>query len=78
MEVNKTSKCLSKLKVSVRRKDSSFKKTSLLSVRAALDQNPKSPPHNEKFPFGTSLDLFSESNKRPNSDLKQLISDSNL
>ena len=74
MEVNETSKCLSKFNISVRRKDSSFKKTSLLSVRAALDQNPKLPPHKQKFPFGTSLDLFSEGNKGP----KQLISDSNL
>ena len=79
MEVNESNKCLPKFNVSVTRKDGSFyKKTSLLSVRAALDHHPKSPTLNEKVSFGTSLDLFSEANKRLNSYLTQLISEGNL
>ena len=47
MEVNKMNKCLSKFYVSVRRKDGSFYnlKTSLLSVRAALNHHLKSVSH---------------------------------
>ena len=52
------------------------KRLSLLSVIAALDHHLKSTPHNEKFPFGTNLDLFSEANKVHNSHQKQLIFDS--
>ena len=50
MEVKKMKKCLSKFYVSVTRKENSFYnlKTSLLSVRAALDHHQKSPPHNNR------------------------------
>ena len=57
-------KCLSKFYVSVRRKDGSFyKKTSLLSVGAAVDHLLKSPPHNEKCSSWATVDLFSETSK---------------
>ena len=78
MEVNKMNKCLSKFYVSVTRKENSFYnlKTSLLSVRAALDHHLKSPPHNKTS--ATTVYLFSEANKGLNSYLKQLISEGNL
>ena len=72
MVVNEMNKCLSKFYVSVTRKDSSFyKKTSLL-------YHLKSPPHNKNLSFRTTVDSFSEANKRLNSYLKQLISEGNL
>ena len=49
-------KCLSTFYVSVRRKDGSFyKKTSLLSLRTALDRHLKSPPHNKNYLTNHSL-----------------------
>ena len=75
-------KCLSKFSVSVRRKDNSFYnlKTSLLSVRAALDHHLKSPPHNKKKVICDNRVpvQVSEANKELNSYLKQLISKGNL
>ena len=75
-------KCLSKFYISVRRKDDSFYnlKTSLLSVRAALDHcdHLKSPPHNKNFSSATTVYLFSEANEGLNSYLKQLISEGNF
>ena len=71
-------KCLSKFYVSVRRKDGSFyKKTSLLSIRAALDRHLKSPPHNKKFSICDNH-LFSEANKTLNSYLKQLVNEGKI
>ena len=80
MEVNEINKCLSRFNVSVRRKDGSFYnlKTGLLSVRAALDHHLKSPPHNKNVSSATTVNLFSEANKGPNSYLKQLIFEGNL
>ena len=77
---NKTKiKTKTKFYVSVTRKDSSFyKKTSLLQVQAALDHHLKSPPHNKNLSFRTTVDSFSEANKRLNSYLKQHISEGNL
>ena len=56
-------KCPSKFNVSVRRKDDSFYnlKTSLLSVRAALDHHLKSPPHNKTLSSATTVYLFRSS-----------------
>ena len=72
------SKCLSKFYVSVRRKDGSFyKKTTLLSLRAALDRHLKSPPHNKKFSICDNY-LFSEANKTLSSYLKQLVSEGKI
>ena len=73
-------KCLCKFYVSVTRKENSCynPKTSLLSFRAALDHNLKSPPHNKKFRSATTMYLFTEANKELNSYLKQLISEGNL
>ena len=71
-------KCLSKFYVSVRRKDGSFyKRTSLLSVRAALDRHLKSPPHNKTFSICDNH-LFSEANKTLNSYLKQLVNEGKI
>ena len=71
---------LSKFYVSVTKKENNFYnlKTSLLSVRAALDHHLKSPPHNKIFSSVTTVYLFSEANKLLNSYLKQLISEGNL
>ena len=71
-------KCVSKFYVSVKRKDGSFYnlKTSLLSVRVALDHHLKSPRYNKKF---SSVYRFNEANKGLNSYQKQLyISEGNL
>lgn len=71
-------KCLSKFYVSVRRKDGSFyKRTSLLSVRAALDRHLKSPPHNKKISICDNH-LFSDANKTLNSYLKQLVNEGKI
>ena len=71
-------KCLSKFYVSMRRKDGSFyKKTSLLSIRAALDRHLKSLPHNKKFSICDNH-LFSEANKTLNSYLKQLVNEGKI
>ena len=73
MEVEEMNKCLSKFYVSVRKQDGSFyKKTSLLSIRAALDRQLKSPPYNKKFSICDGH-LFSEANQTLNSHL--LVSD---
>ena len=50
MEVDELKKCLAKFYVAVRKADGSYyKKTSLLSIRAALDRHLKAPPNNKKF-----------------------------
>ena len=73
MEVEEMNKCLSKFYLSVRKQDGSFdKKTSLLSIREALDRQLKSPPYNKKFCICDGH-LFSEANQTLNSHL--LVSD---
>ena len=75
MEVNEMNKCPSY--VSVTREGSNFyKKTSLLSVRAALEST--TTASQQKRSFRTTVDSFSEANKGLNSYLKQLISKGNL
>ena len=50
MEVDELNKFLANIYVSVRKTDGSYyKKTSLLSIRAALDRHLKAPPNNKKF-----------------------------
>ena len=65
-------KCLSKFYVSARKQDGSFyKKTSLLSIRAAIDRHLKAAPHNKRFSISDQA-LFSEANKTLSSYLKHL------
>ena len=74
MEVNNMNKCLSKFYVSVRRKGGGFyKKTTLSSLRAALDCH-------LKYRHTTKCDnyLFSEANKTLSSYLKQLVSEGKI
>jgi hypothetical protein len=64
----------SKFYVSARRQDGSFyKKSTLLSLGAAIDRHLKSPPFNKKFSICDNH-LFNEANKTLNSYLKHLIS----
>ena len=66
-------KCLSKFYFSARKQDGNYyKKTSLLSIRAALDRHLKSPPYNKRFSLCDTV-LFSEANKTLSSYLKQLV-----
>ena len=66
-------KCLSKFYVSARKKDGNhYKKTSLLSIRAALDRHLKAPPYNKRFSICETV-LFSEANKTLSSYLTQLV-----
>ena len=70
--------CLSKFYVSLKKQDGSFyKKTSLLSIRAALDRHLKSPPYKKKFSICDDH-LFSEANKTLSSYLKQLVNDGKI
>ena len=74
MEIDEMNKCLSKFYVSARTKDGShYKKSSLLSIRAALDRQLKATPFNKKFSICDTA-LFSEANKTLSSYLKQLVS----
>lgn len=74
MEIDEMNKCLSKFYVSARKKDGShYKKSSLLSIRAALDRHLKATPFNKKFSICDTA-LFSEANKTLSSYLKQLVS----
>ena len=74
MEVTEMNNCLSKFYLSARKQDGShYKKTSLLSIRAALDRYLRSPPINKKFSIGDTIQL-NESNKALNSYLKHLAS----
>ena len=67
-------KCLEKCYVSVRRKDGSYyKKTSFLSIRAALDRHLKARPNNKKFSICDN-NMFSHANKTLNAYLKHLSS----
>ena len=74
MEIKEMNNCLSKFYLSARRQDGShYKKTSLLSIRAALDRYLRSPPLNKKFSICDGIQ-FNEANKALNSYLKQLAS----
>ena len=67
-------KCLSKFYLSARKQDGShYKKTSLLSIRAALDCYLHSPPLNKKFSVCDGRQ-FNEANTALNSYLKHLAS----
>jgi hypothetical protein len=73
MSTDEMNKCLSKFYVSARKQDGNYyKKTSLLSIRAALDRHLKSPPYNKRFSICDTV-LFSEANKTLSSYLKQLV-----
>lgn len=73
MSTEEMNKCLSKFYVSARKQDGNYyKKTSLLSIRAALDRHLKTPPYNKRFSICDNV-LFSEANKTLNSYLKQLV-----
>ena len=66
--------CLSKFYLSTRKQDEShYKKTSLLSIRAALDRYLRSPPLNKKFSICDGIQ-FNEANKALNPYLKHLAS----
>ena len=74
MEVEEMNNCLSKFYLSARRKDGSYyKKTSLLSIRAALDRYLRSPPFNRKVSICDTVQ-FNEAKKALNSYLKHLAS----
>lgn len=74
MEIKEMNNCLSKFYLSARRQDGShYKKTSLLSIRAALDRYLRSPPLNKKFSICDGIQ-FNEANKALNSYLKHLAS----
>ena len=74
MEVDELNKCLAKFYVTVRKTDGSyFKKSSFLSIRAALDQHLKVPPNNKKFSICDN-NMFSHANKTLNACLKHLSS----
>ena len=74
MEVTEMNNCLSKFYLLARKQDGShYKKTNLLSIRAALDRYLRSPPINKKFSICDTIQ-FNEANKALNSYLKHLAS----
>ena len=74
MEIDKMPKCLPKFHVSPRKKDGShYKKSSLLSIWAALGRHLRATPFNKTFSI-CDTPLFSEANKTLSSYLKQLVS----
>ena len=73
MEIVEMNMCLSKFYTTARRKDGSYyKKSSLMSIRAALDRHLHLPPHNKKFSICDSL-TFQEANKTLHSYLKHVV-----
>jgi len=65
-------KCLSNFYLSARKQDGShYKKTSLLSIRAALDRYLRSPPLSKRFSICDGIQ-FNEANKALNSYLEHL------
>ena len=71
-------KSLSKFYLSARKQDGNhYKKTSLLSIRAALDRYLRSPPLDKKFSICDGIQ-FNEANKVLNSYLKHLASTSKI
>ena len=78
MDIHGMNKCLSKFYLSARKQDGShYKKTSLLSIRAALDRYLRSPPLNKKFSICDGIQ-FNEANKAVSSYLKHLASTGKL
>ena len=74
MEIHEMDNYLSKLYLSARKQDGShYKKTSLLSIRTALDRYLRSSPPNKKFSICDGIQ-FNEGNKTFNSHLKHLSS----
>ena len=74
MDIHEMNKCLSKFYLSARKQDGShYKKTSLLSIRAALDRYLRSPPLNKEFSICDGIQ-FNEANTAWNSYLKHLAS----
>ena len=74
MEVTEMNNCFTKLYLSGRKQDGRhYKKTSPLSIRAALDRYLRSPPINKKFSICDTIQ-FNEANKALNSYLKHLAS----
>ena len=74
MEIDEMNQCLSKFYTSARKTDGSYyKKSSLMSLRAALDRYLRSPPYNKKFSICDPV-TFQEANKTLHSYLKHLIS----
>ena len=73
-EVDELNKCLANIYVSVTKTDGSYyKKTSLLSIRAALDRHLKAPPNNKKFSICDN-NIVIHANKTLNAYLKHLSS----
>ena len=73
METVEMNMCLSKFYTTARRNDGSYyKKSSLMSIRAALDRHLKSPPRNKNFSICDPV-TFQEANKTVHSYLKHLI-----
>jgi len=78
MNIKEMNNCLSKFCLSARKQDRShYKKTSLLSIRAALDRYLRSPPSNKKFSICDGIQ-FNEANKALKSYLKHLASTSKI
>lgn len=74
MEIQELNDCLSKFYLSARKQDGSYyKKTSLLSIRSAIDRYLRSPPFNKKFSICDGIQ-FNDANKALNSYLKHLAS----
>ncbi len=73
MEISEMNQCLSKFYTSARKKDRCYyKKSTLMSLRAALDRHLRSPPHNKKISICDPV-TFQEANKTLHSYLKHLI-----
>ena len=73
MEIPEMNKCLSKFYVSARKKDgSNYKKTSLMSIRAALDRHLRSEPHNKTYSICDAV-VFNEANKTLHAYLGHLV-----
>ena len=73
MEIVEMNICLSIFYTIASRKDGSYyKKSSLMSIRAALDRHLRSPPHNKKFSICDSV-TFQEANITLHSYLKHLM-----
>ena len=76
MDIQEMNDCLSKFFLSARKQDGShYKKTSLLSIRAAIDRYLRSPLFNKKFSICDHDGIrFNEANKALNFYLKHLAS----
>ena len=73
MEIPEMNKCLSKFYVSARKKyGSNYKKTSLMSIRAAMGRHLRSEPHNKTYSICDAV-VFNEANKTLHAYLKHLV-----